>query len=38
MVNEEDYKLSSNVGKLRLSAKDIYDYNGQEKNIIILIQ
>ena len=31
MVNEEDYKLSSDVGKLRLSARDIYDYNGQEK-------
>ncbi|MEC2915911.1 lipase, partial [Bacillus cereus] len=31
MVNEEDYKLSSDVGKLRLSAKDIYDYNAQEK-------
>lgn len=38
MANEEDYKLSSDVGKLRLSARDIYDYNGQEKNIIILIQ
>ncbi|MED3396773.1 hypothetical protein [Bacillus wiedmannii] len=30
-MNEEDYKLSSDVGKLRLSAKDIYDYNAQEK-------
>ncbi|SCN07502.1 Uncharacterized protein BCRIVMBC126_02072 [Bacillus wiedmannii] len=30
-MNEEDYKLSSDLGKLRLSAKDIYDYNAQEK-------
>lgn len=31
MANEEGYKLSSDVVKLRLSARDIYDYNAQEK-------
>ena len=31
MKNEEDFKIDSDVGKLRLAGRDIYQYNGKEK-------
>ena len=33
--NEEDFKIDSDVGKLRLAGRDIYQYNGKEKYIVI---
>ncbi|MDM5188388.1 hypothetical protein QUF99_13990 [Bacillus sp. DX4.1] len=36
--DEEDFKIDSDVGKLRLAARDIYQHNAKEKNIIIRTQ